>query len=135
MAFVVKAGETLLDILDEFGKGGPALAEGGNGLGAELPTFGKPFFKACLHVLVGKMIFGVHADHKMEVIGHDAESEDIRKIEPAQIFDEIEEVVLLGVAKGEAIKGGSGNDVVDGGDVSTDEPCDAWHEGTSENGL
>ncbi|MDD4460081.1 MAG: hypothetical protein PHQ24_09790 [Proteiniphilum sp.] len=50
-------------------------------------------------VFVGKMIFGVHADYEMEVVGHDAESEAICEIEFAQISDEIEEIVLFGVPK------------------------------------
>ena len=45
------------------------------------------------------MIFGVHADYEMEVVGHDAESEAICEIEFAQISDEIEEIVLFGVPK------------------------------------
>jgi hypothetical protein len=44
------------------------------------------------------MIFGVHADYEMEVVGHDAESEAICEIEFAQT-DEIEEIVLFGVPK------------------------------------
>jgi hypothetical protein len=131
MSPVVKSRKYLPDILDEFGKRRPPVPEGGNCFRADLPAFGKPFFKACLNGFVGKMLFGVHADYEMEVVGHDAVSEDICEIEFTQIFDEIEEIVLFGVPKGKTIQGGSGNDMIYGGEVSTNKPGDGRYKGTS----
>jgi hypothetical protein len=70
----------------------------------------------------------MHADNKMKVVGHDAKSQNIGKIEFAKMADQLEKVVFFGVLEGETVKGGSGDDMVDGGDIRTDKSGNAWHE-------
>jgi hypothetical protein len=127
MAFVVETGEALLDILDEFGKRRPSSAESFNGFVAEYPPFGEPFFEPLPHLVVGKVIGRMHPDYKMKMVGHDTKTQHVDKIETTELLGQIQQIVLLWSLKRKSGQGCAGDDVVDGRDVSADEPGYTGH--------
>jgi hypothetical protein len=74
------------------------------------------------------MIRWMHAYNQVKMIGHDTKTQHIHKIEAAEPQYQIQQIVLFSVFKRKPGQGCTGDDVVDGRDVSADEPGYTGHE-------
>jgi hypothetical protein len=58
-------------------------------------------------------------------------TENLREVDRTQALDEFEEVLLFEIPEGEAVEGGSGHHVVNGGFAVDEQPRDTRHSASS----
>jgi len=115
MVFVEIPCKSNFDFTDEFSKTGKLFTEMrhltiGNG-----PAISTKTLNSIADVLVAELAFRKHSHHNVEVVSHQAKSQNFHKVQSRIAPDQIKHEFFFNIAQWKSIQRRSGHHMIDGG--------------------